>query len=61
MLRIYKYKNVYMNRSQQKIHELSEINKKLHDKAGELSEKVEHAETEYAILKSIDLNSREEL
>ena len=37
------------------------MNEKLRNKIGELSQKCEHAETEYAILKSVDLNSREEL
>ena len=48
-------------RNQQKINELEQLNQKLNDKVGELSQKCEHAETEYAILKSVDLQSREEL
>ena len=53
---------LYMQyQSQQKIHELSKRNKILCDKVGKLTEKCENAETEYAILKSLDLNSHEEL
>jgi len=44
-----------------KIQDLNSLNDKLHNKVGELSQKCEQAETEYAILKSVDLESRNEL
>ena len=44
-----------------KIQDLNSLNDNLHSKVGELSQKCEHAETEYAILKSVDLESRKEL
>lgn len=43
------------------IQELNKRNDNLHNKVGELSKKCEDAETEYAILKSVDLESRKEL
>ena len=51
----------FINRSQQKIHELTRINEKMHKKIEELNQKCEKAEMDYAILKSVDLNAREEL
>ncbi|XP_065918259.1 putative leucine-rich repeat-containing protein DDB_G0290503 isoform X2 [Dysidea avara] len=44
-----------------KVQDLNSLNDKLHNKVGELSQKCEYAETEYAILKSVDLESRNKL
>ena len=51
----------FINRSQQKIHELTQMNEKMLKKIEELNQKCEKAETDCAILKSVDLNTREEL
>ena len=50
-----------MNRSQQEIHQLTQENEKMRTKIEELTQKCEKAEMDYAILKSVNLNAREEL
>ena len=51
--------NLYRN--QRKVHELTQVNEKMRIKIEELNQKCEKAEIDYAILKSVDLNAREEL
>ena len=51
--------NLYRN--QRKVHELTQMNEKMRTKIEELNQKCEKAEMDYAILKSVDLNAREEL
>ena len=51
--------NLYRN--QLKVHELTQMNEKMRTKIEELHQKCEKAEMDYAILKSVDLNAREEL
>ena len=55
------YISQLFNKSQQEIHDLTQMNEKMRKKIEELNQKCEQAQVDYIILKSVDLSTREEL